>query len=151
MRYLGDIHVEMGIRQMEVQMRRSEECSRMERCNLSFLVYKHFHICHSVYLSTPWLWLGSLFPQMKKLRFRGVECLTPRHMKGKQWCLEQNQTYCVYSHVLWDSLNMVAFHHECELLYSGRSTGTSPGYAGMFDTYQVAQPYYAHRSYVCLL
>lgn len=111
----------------EVQMWRSEECPGMERCNFS-CVQSTFTFATLFISPTLWLWLGSLFPQMKTLRFRGAECLTPSRMKDKQWCLEQNQAYCVYSHMLWNSLNVVGFHHGHALLYSGKSTRAPPGY-----------------------
>ena len=34
---------------------------------------------------------------------------------------------------------------------TGKALGHHSDIAGMFDKYQVAQPYYAHRIYVCLL
>lgn len=114
-RYLGDIHMETGRRQLEVQIWRLEECSRMEGCNWSFIAYKTLsHLLLHFSLTTHLIITEKSVPLDEETEVQSGWVSHISHVKSKQWCLEQNQTYCISIcfETSANSLNLVGLCHE---------------------------------------
>lgn len=115
MRYLGGIHMETGRRQLEVQIWRLEECSRMERCNWRFIAYKALsHLLLHFSLTTHLIITGKSVPLDEETEVQSDWVSHTSHEKSKQWRLERNQTYCISIcfETKANSLNLIGLCHE---------------------------------------